>query len=74
MECQHKTPNDHILSIDNDCRTWVCSSCHNSSVWTKDHSSYGQIECPICEVARMDWVACSDVCAEKLKKMNKGER
>jgi len=68
MQCQHKTSEDHILSRDkNGCRIWVCSSCHESSIWTKDHSSFGQVECPKCENNRMDWVACSDICAKKLK-------
>jgi len=66
MICTHKTSRDHIIGTIGDRQLWVCSCCGSESAWTNYHTSYGQLECPSCEMASVDWVACSDECVKKL--------
>ena len=66
--CKHKIIPDHITKKVDGKWIWQCSSCKEEGPWTESHSSYGNIECETCGFAEMDWVACSDTCAEIQKK------
>lgn len=66
--CNHKTISDHsnMMPATNK-RLWVCSNCGGRAYWGPTWSYWGNIECPKCWTADIEWVACCDACAGKLR-------
>ena len=64
--CKHKSVNDFSRGSSNG-RIWECSQCGTQGPWDKNWSYFGLIECPKCWAPDIEWVACSDECANVLK-------
>ncbi len=77
MACEdHLTISSHSYKTPNG-RVWICSHCGERQKWGPTWSYYGNYECRVCCVAQIDWVACSDECAQALhrkKRKKKGTR
>lgn len=69
--CTHKTMADHVTDKTDDGRNlWRCSNCDKVDVWGETWSYHGNVECPMCWTAAIDFVACSKSCAEALAVAN----
>jgi len=66
MQCNHKTSSDHMRHLGKD-RYWSCTNCGKTEKWGTEWSNWSNIECVRCSQAAIDWVACSDKCADVLK-------
>lgn len=52
---------------------WQCSHCGRISVWRESWSYYGMLACRKCHAEpAIEYVACSDACAQALVKAGKG--
>lgn len=70
VPCTHKTFIDHTSDgyrYPNGKLAWKCSECGLVGPWSDSWSYWGSLECPKCQTADIDWVACSSKCAKALK-------
>lgn len=69
MPCKHKTIDNHTLGHrGTHPRVWICSNCKRQFRWVDGESGYfGNWECPKCQFARIDAVACSEACRKVLE-------
>jgi len=69
--CPHKTIEDHKVKM-GEHFYWVCTNCGEYGRWNVKWSYWGSYECRKCQTAAIDWVACSDKCAERLMRGKDG--
>ena len=66
--CSHKIMENHKTVSGN---YWVCSNCGHYGLWNENWSYWGNYECRKCQRTAIDWVACSDKCAQALEMISR---
>jgi len=66
-KCHHLTADDHSVVTSTGRRRWTCTICGRTALWDEDWGYFGNVECLNCWRARIDYVVCSDRCAELLQ-------
>jgi len=69
---KHKVTGDHSVVTHLNIRLWICTNCGIRESWTERWSYWGNWECRKCWAQSIDWVACSEKCARKLRAESEG--